>query len=185
MGPVSARFSLSERQTLARSTFLSRIATRFRHNACDTQPLLSEPPFVIPSGCAVPFFRTRPFARERLSRFAGGVGSRRFSFASFFPSSGFTPERAALLPMGGRVFSDPRMPLLPVFPAFSATVFCRSRPIVFRCKVRVPTGTTCQILTNGVAAQIFLYRACGLGLRPKIKRIYALSLVHPSAAPTF
>ena len=72
MGPVSARFSLSERQTLARSTFLSRIATRFRHNACDTQPLLSEPPFVIPSGCAVPFFRTRPFARERLSRFAGG-----------------------------------------------------------------------------------------------------------------
>ena len=49
MGPVSARFSLSERQTLARSTFLSRIATRFRHNACDTQPLLSEPPFVIPS----------------------------------------------------------------------------------------------------------------------------------------
>jgi hypothetical protein len=98
---------------------------------------------------------------------------------------GFTPERAALLPMGGRVFSDPRMPLLPVFPAFSATVFCRSRPIVFRCKVRVPTGTTCQILTNGVAAQIFLYRACGLGLRPKIKRIYALSLVHPSAAPTF
>jgi len=40
-------------------------------------------------------------------------------------------------------------------------------------------------LTNGVAAQIFLYRACGLGLRPKIKRIYALSLVHPSAAPTF
>ena len=83
MGPVSARFSLSERQTLARSTFLSRIATRFRHNACDTQPLLSEPPFVIPSGCAVPFFRTRPFARERLSRFAGGVGSRRFSFASF------------------------------------------------------------------------------------------------------
>ena len=243
MGPVSARFSLSERQTLARSTFLSRIATRFRHNACDTQPLLSEPPFVIPSGCAVPFFRTRPFARERLSRFAGGVGSRRFSFASFFPSfpslfcpdgpdaadtdasrtpftrpsfdgpsadavprsvrwhtifcrfhatrgrldvlPGFTPERAALLPMGGRVFSDPRMPLLPVFPAFSATVFCRSRPIVFRCKVRVPTGTTCQILTNGVAAQIFLYRACGLGLRPKIKRIYALSLVHPSAAPTF
>ena len=94
MGPVSARFSLSERQTLARSTFLSRIATRFRHNACDTQPLLSEPPFVIPSGCAVPFFRTRPFARERLSRFAGGVGSRRFSFASFFPSfpSLFCPD---------------------------------------------------------------------------------------------
>jgi hypothetical protein len=77
------------------------------------------------------------------------------------------------------------MPLLPVFPAFSATVFCRSRPIVFRCKVRVPTGTTCQILTNGVAAQIFLYRACGLGLRPKIKRIYALSLVQPFTAPTF
>lgn len=248
MGPVSARFSLSERQTLARSTFLSRIATRFRHNACDTQPLLSEPPFVIPSGCAVPFFRTRPFARERLSRFAGGVGSRRFSFASFFPSfpSLFCPDGpdaadtdASRTPFTRPSFDGPSADAVPrsvrwhtifcrfhatrgrfaypasmffpgsrrnvlhscrwavgsfqirecrcspVFPAFSATVFCRSRPIVFRCKVRVPTGTTCQILTNGVAAQIFLYRACGLGLRPKIKRIYALSLVHPSAAPTF
>ena len=64
MGPVSARFSLSERQTLARSTFLSRISTRFRHNACDTQPLLSEPPFVIPSGCAVPSLKSTDVITE-------------------------------------------------------------------------------------------------------------------------
>ena len=35
-------------------------------------------------GCAVPFFRTCPFARERLSCFAGRAGFRRFSFASLF-----------------------------------------------------------------------------------------------------
>lgn len=133
MGPVSARFSLSERQTLARSTFLSRIATRFRHNACDTQPLLSEPPFVIPSGCAVPFFRTRPFARERLSRFAGGVGSRRFSFASFFPSfpSLFCPDGpdaadtdASRTPFTRPSFDGPSADAVPRSVRWH-TIFCR------------------------------------------------------------
>ena len=133
MGPVSARFSLSERQTLARSTFLSRISTRFRHNACDTQPLLSEPPFVIPSGCAVPFFRTRPFARERLSRFAGGVGSRRFSFASFFPSfpSLFCPDGpdaadtdASRTPFTRPSFDGPSADAVPRSVRWH-TIFCR------------------------------------------------------------
>ena len=196
---------------------------------------------------SVPFFRTRPFARERLSRFAGRAGFRRFFFASLFllrflailpgrtccgrrrcfarllpglrstvlprtqchGRSGGIPSLAAAIPPAVASLTPPRCSYLvhtgtccglaggrsglfisanaavPCFPAFSVTVFCRSRPIVFRCKVRAQTGTTCQVLTNGVAAQIFLYRACGLGLRPKIKRIYALSLVHPFAAPTF
>ena len=159
MGPVSARFSLSERQTLARSTFLSRIATRFRHNACDTQPLLSEPPFVIPSGCAVPFFRTRPFARERLSRFAGGVGSRRFSFASFFPSfpSLFCPDGpdAADTDASRTPFSGLRSTALPRtqcqgqsggIPSFAASmppaVASLTPP---RCSSRVHAGTCCTL----------------------------------------
>ena len=115
MGPVSARFSLSERQTLARSTFLSRIATRFRHNACDTQPLLSEPPFVIPS------------------RLAGGVGSRRFSFASFFPSfpSLFCPDGpdaadtdASRTPFTRPSFDGPSADAVPRSVRWH-TIFCR------------------------------------------------------------
>lgn len=159
MGPVSARFSLSERQTLARSTFLSRIATRFRHNACDTQPLLSEPPFVIPSGCAVPFFRTRPFARERLSRFAGGVGSRRFSFASFFPSfpSLFCPDGpdaadtdASRTPLPGlRSTALPRTQCqgqsggIPSFAASMPPAVASLTPP--RCSSRVHAGTCCTL----------------------------------------
>lgn len=159
MGPVSARFSLSERQTLARSTFLSRIATRFRHNACDTQPLLSEPPFVIPSGCAVPFFRTRPFARERLSRFAGGVGSRRFPLPPFFPpfprySAQMdlmrpTPMLHARLLPGLRSTALPRTQCqgqsggIPSFAASMPPAVASLTPP--RCSSRVHAGTCCTL----------------------------------------
>ena len=42
-----------------------------------------------------------------------------------------------------------------------------------------------EVLTNGVAASIFLYRALRFCLRLKIKSIDTLSLVHPFSAPTF
>ena len=90
-------------------------------------------PFVIPFGCAVPFFRTRPFARERLSRFAGGVGSRRFSFASFFPSfpSLFCPDGpdaadtdASRTPFTRPSFDGPSADAVPRSVRWH-TIFCR------------------------------------------------------------
>lgn len=169
MGPVSARFSLPERQTLARSTFLSRIATRFRHNDCDTQPFLPERPVCIPSGCAVPFFRTRPFARERLSRFAGRAGFCRFSFASLFPSfpSLFCPDGP-----GAANTDASRTPLTwPSFDGPSADAQCQGQsggipslaasmpPAVAsltppRCSSRVHAGT-CYTLAGGGRSGLF------------------------------
>ena len=42
-----------------------------------------------------------------------------------------------------------------------------------------------RILTNGIAAKIFLYQAYDLRRSHKIKSIYALSLEHPFSASTF
>ena len=84
-------------------------------------------------GCAVPFFRTCPFARERLSCFAGRAGFRRFSFASFFPSfpSLFCPDGpdaadtdASRTPFTRPSFDGPSADAVPRSVRWH-TIFCR------------------------------------------------------------
>lgn len=83
--PVSVRFSLSERQTLARSTFLSRIATRFRHNACDTQLFLPEQPFVFLPAAQFPFLEPVHSLGSAFPALPEGQASAVFLLPPFFP----------------------------------------------------------------------------------------------------
>lgn len=175
---------------LARSTFLSRIATRFRHNACDTQLFLPEQPFVFLPAASFPFLEPVHSLGSAFPALSEGQASAVFPLPPFFSSvsslfcpdgpaaadadashafcpafvrrsfrgrsamvgpvayrllplpyrlrslrlprldvlTWCTPERAAVLPVGGRVFSYPRMPLLPVFPRLFRDRFLSKSP---------------------------------------------------------
>lgn len=99
-------------------------------------------------------------------------------------SCGLTTETDYIMSADGYALSYNRTrsccPLLFFGMAFRRSLHHFSVAKIVCSRERLP-----EVLTNGVTASIFLYRALRFCLRLKIKSIDALSLVHPFSAPTF
>ena len=157
--PVSVRFSLPERQTLARSTFLPRIATRFRRNTCDTQPLLSEPPFVFLPAAPFPFLEPVHSLGSAFPALPEGQASAVFPLPPFFPPFSHysartdlmrpTPMLHARLLPGLRSTALPRTQCqgrsggIPSLAASMPSAVASLTPP--RCSSRIHAGTCCTL----------------------------------------
>lgn len=91
---------------------------------------------------------------------------------------GFMPEQAAPALSVRRTSPSGPKSATSFWPRLFATVSYRSHHHYSVAKLACRRERPCG-LDQWRTASIFLYRAFGLGLRSKIKSIYALSLVHP------
>lgn len=98
---------------------------------------------------------------------------------------GFLPETCNSFAFGGRIGPYVYKSAAICFASTFSRPLCLKSPYRFSLPKLVCRRVRPGRADNGVVAQIFLYRACGLGLYPKIKSISALSLVPPFTASTF